>query len=390
MKRKNKKLRAPADASADLVSRLLAYSTAAGVTLAIAPDAHGAIVTTPANLTLSATHNYFLDITGGTNASDPKFEFVVKANQWGPSGHNKGHSTTFNIKANGNGVAGSGASAKNLSSDAAVGASQPWSLSNNSLLLAKFRQTSQVNTNRNYVGTHWVEGNPITTTTTHWNSTNSTYSTNTHTTTTGGHPTSDFVTVTTTMPGPISSSGPLANNVRGIIGVRFEFAGNTHFGWINFIPNSGAQHATITKFAYETVPNLAIAPGRTNYLSNAQNLTFEGVGATQMSLNWVPGDGERYIVVAHPDTAVSWAPADGTEYTPNSDFAQATDEGAGNRIVYAGSGTNVTVTALDPDRLYHFKIFACGGTNASAIYLKTGNAVNSQQTLSIAPGIFFR
>ena len=175
-----------------------------------------------------------------------------------------------------------------------------------------------------------------------------------------------------------------------MVGVRFNFNGSTHYGWIAFEANlNKTNSATITGWAYETIPGKPIAAGDTNAVPelNASNLTFSAVATNQMTLNWVPGDGVRRMVVAHADTAVSWTPTDGNAYPANTNLASAADVGGGNCVVYDGSDSNITVTGLDPNRVYCFKVFEYYGTDdpSSYLYLKTGiPAANSQLTLASA------
>jgi hypothetical protein len=71
----------------------------------------------------------------------------------------------------------------------------------------------------------------------------------------------------------ISSSrvgGPFANKMNRFLGLKFKLHGKTHYGWARFSSvkasacNGGpAISATLTGYAYETVPNKAIVTGKT-------------------------------------------------------------------------------------------------------------------------------
>ena len=64
------------------------------------------------------------------------------------------------------------------------------------------------------------------------------------------------------------SEGNWRNVTNRYLGVKFQVAGQTHYGWvrmsINVISNYGAYNVSITGFAYETVANQSIVAGQTN------------------------------------------------------------------------------------------------------------------------------
>ncbi len=113
---------------------------------------------------------------------------------------------------------------------------------------------------------------------------------------------------------------------------------------------------------------------------HATNMTFASVGTTNMTVYWTAGSGSNRIVVASTNP-VTWAPTDGTSYVANANFSLATDQGSGNKVVYDGSGTNVTVIGLSPAIVYYFTVYEYNGSNATANYFTIGPLSSNQQTL---------
>ena len=351
------------DINAELLSRLLAYSTAAGVTLALAPDAQGAIVCTATNATLSnVPGTYQINITGSTNAADPTFEISINGTSFYTYQQRKGYDATFKIRRGGKGVAGSNNQAHLFSkSNIISAAAAKWSAGSNTLLLAKQTYKWKWSVTSTY-SSYWT-----------WSATAQS---------TAGN-----------------FEGRTAEAKSGFIGVRFNFNGVRHYGWIGFGVTDSHNQAIVSSWAYETEPDMPIPAGVTYRapLRDAANLTFDHVAANQMALHWVPGDGNRRVVVARDVAAVNWAPVNGTAYAANANFTQAADVGSGNRVVYDGSGETATITGLNPNHHYYFAIFEYGGTSDPATYLYTTGtpATNSQQTLanaapSVSAGVFFR
>src|SRR5204863_5623546 len=85
-------------------------------------------------------------------------------------------------------------------------------------------------------------------------------------------------------------------------------------------------------------------PGPATGLSIATN----GLSG-QLVLSWTPGSGSSgSLVVMRPGIQETAEPVDGTEYSANSLFGAGAnlgddETGNGNYVVYAGSGSSVTV-----------------------------------------------
>jgi hypothetical protein len=102
-------------------------------------------------------------------------------------------------------------------------------------------------------------------------------------------------------------------------------------------------------------------PADVNNLS-ATALNFEVI------LNWANGNCyDEILIVAKSGSAVTNTPTgDGTAYTANAAFGSGTDLGASEFVVFKGTGTTETVTALTNNTTYYFKAFGRKGTSWSA------------------------
>jgi len=137
--------------------------------------------------------------------------------------------------------------------------------------------------------------------------------------------------------------------------------------------------------ATDSVKSLASEPG-----TAASSVSFSNVGTTSLTTSWTSGSGANRIVVMRSGSAVSWTPTDGTNYTANTNFTSAADQGSGNKVVYNGSGTNQIVTGLSPDTTYHVKVFEFNGSGGSENYradgAPSGNQTTSASEPTVAPG----
>jgi pectate lyase len=98
------------------------------------------------------------------------------------------------------------------------------------------------------------------------------------------------------------------------------------------------------------------------------------------------GDGSKKIVVARKGSAVSWIPADGSTISGVSPvFTTAADQGDGNKIVFDGSGNEVTVSGLAVSTTYYFAVFAYNdGSGNSQNYLAENPGTASQSTSAVS------
>ncbi len=115
----------------------------------------------------------------------------------------------------------------------------------------------------------------------------------------------------------------------------------------------------------------------------ASGVSTDNIAATQLDLSWTAGaGGGNRIVLAHEINAVDANPIDGTGYTANNSFGSGDEIGTGNYVVYSGSGIGATITNLEQNTTYHFKVYEYGGTATSSNYLTTGSG-NTHDTTTI-------
>lgn len=114
--------------------------------------------------------------------------------------------------------------------------------------------------------------------------------------------------------------------------------------------------------------------------TQASNVTFGAVGTTSLNVNWTNGNGAGRIVLAHQGGPVNSSPADGTTYTASNVFGQGAQIGAGDFVVYSGSGNFVNVAGLAPGTTYYFAVFEYNGSGTYTDYLTTTPATGNQTT----------
>ena len=101
----------------------------------------------------------------------------------------------------------------------------------------------------------------------------------------------------------------------------------------------------------------------------AANPLFSNVQNTQLTVSWATNATMTgTLVVMKQGSAVDTDPVDGTACTASNVFASGAQLGAGNYVVYAGTGTNVTVTGLTTGQAYYVKLYAYAGSGALINY----------------------
>ncbi|NUN68481.1 MAG: lamin tail domain-containing protein [Bacteroidetes bacterium] len=120
--------------------------------------------------------------------------------------------------------------------------------------------------------------------------------------------------------------------------------------------------------------------------TTASTVSFGTLGSTSLVVNFSGGNGGSRIAVVRSGSAVSYTPTDAAAPSGvDADFSAATDQGSGNKIVYNGTGTSVTVSGLSANTTYHVAVYEYNvGTGSSQNYYATAGT-NSQLTLLGAP-----
>ncbi len=111
------------------------------------------------------------------------------------------------------------------------------------------------------------------------------------------------------------------------------------------------------------------------------DLQVVAVSTTSIELSWTPGDGTNRLVLIKAGSAVDADPADAVLYTADADFSGTPEQiGTGNYVVYAGTGSSVTITGLAMNTTYHVRAYEYNELGINANYLLTGAPTLSQRT----------
>jgi pectate lyase len=114
-------------------------------------------------------------------------------------------------------------------------------------------------------------------------------------------------------------------------------------------------------------------------------VSFDTITGNSMTINFSSGNGSDRIVVVRPDNPVSWTPTDGALVTgTNNIFTTALDQGNGNRAVYDGTGSSVTVTGLTANKTYYVAVYEYNQVaGAAQNYLTSSAGTGSNITLAV-------
>ncbi len=96
--------------------------------------------------------------------------------------------------------------------------------------------------------------------------------------------------------------------------------------------------------------------------------TATSAGRTAATFTWTAGNGAAHLVLLRPATSTPAAPVSGTAYTANVSYGAGSSLGTANYVVYAGTGTSVTVSNLVPGTTYTATVFEYNGTGCSSAY----------------------
>lgn len=103
----------------------------------------------------------------------------------------------------------------------------------------------------------------------------------------------------------------------------------------------------------------------------ASNLAFSAVAGNTATVGWTLGNGQNRIVVVRQGSPVTTEPSDFSLYASSANFGLGAQIGAGNYVLYRGTGSSVAITNLLPGTTYYFAIFEYNGSSAP-VYLKPG------------------
>lgn len=111
----------------------------------------------------------------------------------------------------------------------------------------------------------------------------------------------------------------------------------------------------------------------------ASNITFNNTGLDNMTINWTKGNGANSVVYVNTINSFT-NPVDGVEGTASTVYT------SGQKIVYGGTGSSVTITGLTPNTQYFVQVYTynCSGTQSK--YFVTSPINNNNTTTNYCSG----
>ncbi|MBL0128862.1 MAG: beta-lactamase family protein [Flavobacteriales bacterium] len=123
-------------------------------------------------------------------------------------------------------------------------------------------------------------------------------------------------------------------------------------------------------------------------MNNASAVMATATGTATVDVSCTAGDGDGRIIVLRENSSAQHFPLDGTDYMGNAVFGSGDDLGGGNRVVYAGASTAVSVTGLAAGTTYSVSVFEYkrnAATGNNALYKLCGrDDVQVQMPVGIA------
>ncbi|GAB1468547.1 hypothetical protein MASR2M64_12790 [Candidatus Cloacimonadota bacterium] len=94
----------------------------------------------------------------------------------------------------------------------------------------------------------------------------------------------------------------------------------------------------------------------------ASNISFLDTQTDRLTLQWENGNGSKRVVMINTENSFV-TPPDGSDPDGNSVYNSREQQ-----VVYNGTGESVTISGLNPDTVYWFKIFEVNGTGIATRY----------------------
>lgn len=105
------------------------------------------------------------------------------------------------------------------------------------------------------------------------------------------------------------------------------------------------------------------------------DITFSEITTNSVKLNWTSGNGAGRIIVASESADLMNVPTDGEPYYTDGNFNGISyGFSSTEKVIYLGSGSNCTVTGLNPGATYYFGIFEYNGSTFGINYLTSSIA----------------
>lgn len=103
------------------------------------------------------------------------------------------------------------------------------------------------------------------------------------------------------------------------------------------------------------------------------NITFPAaqLAGSSIAINWDNGNGAKRIILARKGAPVNAVPQDLRDYNHSTVFGSGDVINTDNFMVYDGSGTQTSLSGLEPNTTYYFAAFECNGSTGP-VYLQPG------------------
>lgn len=201
--------------------------------------------------------------------------------------------------------------------------------------------------------------------------------------------------------GSTPASLSVTGSSSGVTGITYQWEQSTdNASWSNATGGTGATTTTYAPPSFggttiyyrckvlcsnsslSDVTNVATIAPPSNPTTQATNLAFSSISYTGFTASWSNGNGNRRVVFVS-DAAIT----DPTNSTGASALtANATYSGTGQKIVYDGTGTSVTVTGLNLATTYYVKVieYTRCGSSTYDYYYNVSSGTNSSSVTTIA------
>lgn len=140
---------------------------------------------------------------------------------------------------------------------------------------------------------------------------------------------------------------------------------NTYTATFNSVPaNSVLEFATVSgKRVYIELVELFCAPGCTAPTTQASSASISSITNNSLNISWTAGSGTNSLVVVKEASAITNIPTNGTTYSANTTFGSGDDLGSNEYVVYAGTGSSVSISGLTQGTTYHVAVFSYTSTD---------------------------
>jgi CubicO group peptidase (beta-lactamase class C family) len=159
---------------------------------------------------------------------------------------------------------------------------------------------------------------------------------------------------------------------------------NDQFTWaiiLNKLTNASGYSTALNSLGRNCTNTVTTFPTHDLFdvpTQNASAMNFSNITSNSMTVNWTNGNGDGRVLIMRAGGAPNKFPLDGTEYT-----VSPVDLGDGNRVVYSGTGNNTTVSNLNGNTNYQFRLYEYKknvNTGNYALYQLANPASGSQNT----------